>query len=159
MGAVGLSSLLYALGCVLTAWDRRALALELRRRAASGGIVICDRYPSVQPGAMDSARLVALSGGGLLSSVFGRLAALERHLYRQIPPPDVVVRLTVPVDVAIARNRERQKRHKEGDDYVLHRHLTGVVPQFPTARTFDVRSDEPREQTVGTVRRLIWSCL
>jgi thymidylate kinase len=152
-------SLLFALRSVLLAWDRRALAIQVRRKAAQGGIVICDRYPSVMVGAMDSARLKVpadTSGRGML---LGWLARLENRIYRQIPPPDVVIRLTVPVGVAIERNKERQKKGKEADAYVLRRHISGVVPVFPTTKTIEVDSNQPRSQTISTVRQIVWDLL
>lgn len=147
--------MLYALRSVMVAWDRRALAARLRRKAANGGIVVCDRYPSATVGAMDSARLEASKEKGIL----GYLARLENHIYRQIPPPDVVIRLTVPIEVAIERNRERQKKGKEGDAYVVRRHTSGTVPVFPTARTIELNSDQTQSQTIQRVREIVRSVL
>jgi thymidylate kinase len=156
---VGRVSLLYALRSVLLAWDRRVLAVKVRRRATQGGIVICDRYPSIMVSAMDSARLRIPADAGGWGKLLGYLARLENHIYRQIPPPDVVIRLTVPVEVAIERNKERQKKGKEADAYVLRRHTTGVVPVFPTARTIELDSHQPRSQTISSVRQIVWDML
>ncbi|HEY4689452.1 MAG TPA: hypothetical protein VIK33_09080 [Anaerolineae bacterium] len=152
-------SLLYGLRSVLVAWDRRALAMKLRRTATHGGIVICDRYPSATIGAMDSARLQVPADRSVRGRLLGSWARLENRLYRQIPPPDVVIRVTVPVDVAIERNRERQKNGKENDAYVLRRHMTSLVPEFLTARTFDLDSNQPIAQTVSSVRQIVWDVL
>ena len=151
-------SLLYSIRSVLVAWDRRALAVRLHREAANGTIAICDRYPSAVVGAMDSARLRISEGKGLRSRLLSYLARLEYSIYRQIPPPDVVVRLTVPVGVAIERNKERQKKD-ESDAYVLRRHTTSVVPSFPTARTIELDTDQPKSQTVSSVRQILWNVL
>ena len=155
----GRTSLLYALRSVLVAWDRRALAVKLRRKAANGVIVVCDRYPSAIVGAMDSARLRVVSDKGWRGKLLSGLARLENRLYRQIPPPDVVIRLTVPVEVALERNRERQKKGKEGDAYVLRRHTTGAAPVFPMATTIELNSDQPQSQTTRRVREIVWSTL
>jgi thymidylate kinase len=152
-------SLLYALRAVLLAWDRRALAVRVRRKAAQGGIVICDRYPSVMVGAMDSARLKVPAGTGRRSRLLGFLARLENRLYRQIPPPDAVIRLTVPVEVAITRNQERQKKGKEADAYVLRRHTIDTVPTFPVSRTIELDSNQPRAQTISAARQIVWESL
>ncbi len=152
-------SLLYALRSVLLAWDRRALAVKVRRKAAQGGIVICDRYPSAMIGAMDSARLRAPVDAGGRAKVLGFLARLENRLYRQIPPPDSVIRLTVPVEVAITRNQERQKKGKEADAYVLRRHTIDAVPTFPLSRTIELDSNQPRAQTIRTARQMVWESL
>jgi thymidylate kinase len=152
-------SLLYALRAVLLAWDRRALAVKVRRKAAQGGIVICDRYPSVVVGAMDSARLKVPVGAGWRNKLLGFLARIENHLYRLVPPPDTVIRLTVPVEVAIARNQERQKKGKEADAYVLRRHTIDTVPTFPMSRTIELDSNQPRAQTINAARQIVWESL
>jgi thymidylate kinase len=152
-------SLLYALRSVLIAWDRRALAVKLRRKAVDGRIVVCDRYPSATLGAMDSARLPVAPAGGKRRSLLNFLAKIENHLYRQIPAPDVVIRLSVPLDVAIERNRVRQKPGKETDAYVLRRHMSSPVPVFPSARTFELDSNQSRSQTVNSVRQILWDVL
>ena len=155
----GNMSLLYAIRSVLLAWDRRALAVKVRRKAAEGGIVICDRYPSVMVGAMDSARLKAPAAPGRRGMLLGHLAKLENRIYRQIPLPDAVIRLTVPVDVAIERNQARQKKGKETDAYVLRRHTSGVVPVFSSTKTIEVDSNQPRSQTIKAVRQIVWDLL
>jgi thymidylate kinase len=151
-------SLLYALRAVLLAWDRRALAAKLRRKVANGSLVICDRYPSAVVGAMDSARLKILSDSrDTRNKLLNRLARLENRIYRQVPPPDVVIRLTVPVEVAMARNQERQKR--EEVDYVLRRHMASTVPEFPLARTIQLDSNQLESQTVHSARQIVWDAL
>lgn len=155
----GTVSLLYALRAVLLAWDRRALAAKLRRAAADGTLVVCDRYPSATVGAMDSARLKTPGSGGIGKRLLGYLARLEGQIYRQIQPPDLVIRLTVPVEIAIERNRERIKKGKEADAYVLQRHTSGVVPAFPLARTIDLDSNQPRSRTISAARHIVWDAL
>lgn len=158
-------SLLYAVRSVLLAWDRRALARKLRRQAANGALVVCDRYPTAQVGAMDSARLPAVAndqqmrGSPRRERLVGRLARIEQWIYRHIPAPDLVIRLTVPVEVAIERNRERIKRGKESDAYVLHRHTSGVVPAYPSAITIELDVNQEREQTIAEARRIMWDAL
>ena len=152
-------SLLYGVRSVLVAWDRHALAARIRRRAVDGGIVICDRYPSACVGAMDSARLAVPAKGDRRRRVLRYLATLENHLYRKIPPPDTVIRLTVPVEVAIARNQERQKKGKENDAYVLRRHTVDAVPTFPASRTIELDSNQSRAQTIAAARQMVWESL
>lgn len=155
----GSASLLYSVRSVLVAWDRRALAAKLRRKATGGGIVVCDRYPSTCVGAMDSARLTVPASGAGGSRLLRGLARLERHLYRQIPPPDTVIRLVVPVEVAVARNQERQKKGKESDAYVVRRHTVDAVPTFPVSRTIELDSNQSRAQTIAAARQMVWESL
>lgn len=133
-------SMLFALRALMTAWERRSLARRLYRRAANGALVICDRYPSGTVGVMDGARLQVERTGSWWRD---RAAALEQRLYREIPPPQLVLELSVPLEVAIERNRTRVKDRKESDQYLIERHTRQAVPRFPDAATlrFDTARD------------------
>jgi thymidylate kinase len=150
-------SLLYAIRSVLLAWDRYQLALKIRRDAVNGKLVICDRYPSTVVGAMDSARLIVPESGGLKNNILRYLANLEHDIYKKIPPADIIIRLSVPVDVAMERNQNRQKH--EDEDYVLRRHTTSVVPSFPKAKTLELNSNQSLPETLSTIRHLLWQIL
>ena len=153
------ASLLHSLRSVMNAWDRRALAAKARRKAAHGSIVICDRYPSAMVGAMDSARLRTIPEDSLVGRLCAYLARLEHGIYRQIAPPDTVIRLSVPVDVAIERNKKRHKKGKETDVYVWRRHTNGVLPSFPTTRTIELNTDQPQGQTIRSAYQVVWDSL
>jgi thymidylate kinase len=153
-----LGSVLYALRAVMVAWDRRSLAVRMSRKVINGSIVICDRYPAAIAGAMDGPRLEASTGPGSSGRLVSYLRKVELNLYRQVSSPDVVIRLTVPVEVAITRNKERQWK-REPDDYVRRRHVSGVVPSFPTARSIELDSNQPLSETILSAREIVWDAL
>jgi O-antigen/teichoic acid export membrane protein/thymidylate kinase len=150
--------LLFGLRAVLLAWDRRRLARRLSRLAACGWIVVCDRYPSPTVGAADSARLGIAENEGR-SGWAAWLARLEYRLYREVPPPDVVVRLSAPVAIAVARNQERRKAGKESDDYIARRHKTFIAPPFAESRVFELPTTKSRAETIQHLRRALWETL
>ena len=81
---------------------RSRLAAEHRRR---GHVVLADRWPTDEVGAIDGPRLDPQAPGRLR-----RVAArVETALYRRVVPADLLVFLHVDVDTALARNRQRQK--------------------------------------------------
>ncbi|MEZ4683882.1 MAG: hypothetical protein R2932_57700 [Caldilineaceae bacterium] len=96
------------------AWDRYRLLRSVRRLADRGELVICDRYPSVTVGAVDSPRLKLWTGeertSPIVRALYNRIVQLEHALYRRMPDPDVVIRLTVSLEIAKQRNRNRGKR-------------------------------------------------
>lgn len=144
--------LLYRWRAVFLALERRALAMRLHRRAANGDIVICDRYPSAIVGAMDGARLDPADGG--------LLARWENRIYRQIPAPDLLIQLTLPVDVALERNRQRQADGKsESDAYLRHRHTNPLLPSFANTPQLELDTSRPRAETIDTARRILWRIL
>jgi thymidylate kinase len=156
----GLTSLIYGLRSLTLAWDRRQLLLKTRRLAASGEIVICDRYPSETIGAMDSPHLRKNPKGGIIAAVYNRLVRLEHRLYKQIPPPDIVLRLKVSIETAKRRNRERIKAGKETDTYVESRHRqSGEWHRSGTKYIYDINTEQPLAETILNVKKTIWRSL
>jgi thymidylate kinase len=157
----GLPALIYALRAVSLAWDRRQLLLRARRSAASGEIVISDRYPSEMIGAMDSPRLRGeLTKSGMMSVVINWLARLEQRIYKQIPPPDIVIRLKVSIETAKKRNRERIKAGNETDVYVESRHRQNREWYMSgTKWIYDIDTEQPLEETILSTKKTIWESL
>lgn len=155
------AALLYAIRAVAVAWDRRALLLKARRAAARGELVICDRYPSEMIGAMDSPRLLAdPNKKGLVPKLYNWLAAVEQRLYKQIPPPDVVVKLSVSIETAKQRNRDRIKAGKESDAYIESRHRQVRNWQRPgTKYIHDISTENSLPDTIRDAKKVIWASL
>ena len=156
----GPAALIYALRAVILAWERRQLLVRAGRAAANGEIVICDRYPSETVGAMDSPRLIARTEEQGAGTIYNRLARLEQRLYRQIPPPDIALRLHVSLETAQQRNRDRIKDGKESADYVAsrHRHAREWHKQ-ETRHVYDVDTEQPLAETIRQVKEAIWESL
>ncbi|WP_193993089.1 nucleoside/nucleotide kinase family protein [Leptolyngbya ectocarpi] len=150
-------SWLYALRAVLVAQDRYRLACKIRRQAVNGRLVICDRYPSTIIGAMDSPRLDLIEGTSWKIRVFNRLTRLEHRIYGQIPPPDLVVQLTVPLKIALQRNRDRQKFENEA--YVSQRHQQAIVPLYPHTLAISLDTGQSQFDTIQAAHRIVWGAL
>jgi thymidylate kinase len=146
---------------VSLAWDRKRILKKATRLAAQGEIIFCDRYPSVQVGAMDSPRLVVNPNpAGLFGKLYNWLARLEMNLYKQIPPPDIVLRLKVSAETAIKRNQLRQKSDKENDAYLEARHNIEHLWFRPcTHNIYEINTEKSLEETVLEVKKLIWESL
>lgn len=151
----------YAINAVTLAWDRRNLTIKARRWAAEGEIVVCDRYPSEIIGAMDSPRLrEQFTEGGTKAALYNWLARVEQRLYRQIPPPDIVLRLSVSIETAKQRNRERLKSTKEADDYLEARHRQSRVwHKSGTKYLYDIDTGRSLAETIINVKKTIWESL
>ncbi|MGP8307964.1 hypothetical protein [Vibrio sp. YIC-376] len=118
------SELLNALWNICIAWDRRQLLVSSHRAANNHMFIVCDRYPSYRSGAVDSARLTLhLDQKGFKAWLYNQLALIENRIYKQIPAPDIVFQLSVSLETAKQRNRERVKEDKEGDGYIESRRL------------------------------------
>jgi thymidylate kinase len=149
--------LIFAIRSALLAYDRRSLLSRAYSRAANGTIVLCDRYPSSQSGAPDGPQLSQLSTSTDRYSIRHRLAHSEARLYRQIPPPDVVIYLNAPLEVALRRNATRGK--KEPEDYVRRRHARSSNLEFEKAPVHKINTNQPFDKTVLEVKKAIWNAL
>jgi thymidylate kinase len=153
---ININSLIYAIRAVCLAWDRRTLLWKVRLASANGEIVVCDRYPTNATGMMDSPRLLEDSTQqGLLSSIYNGLARTERSLYRQIPPPDLVLRLKVSFETAKKRNAARDILDDEM--YLQSRHQQAKEWFMPGTRAIrDIDTDLSLEETIRAVKQAIW---
>jgi thymidylate kinase len=147
--------LLFGVRSVLLAYDRRALLAQAFAQAANGKIVLCDRYPSSSSGAPDSPQLARYP---ISQSPLRRwLARTEQQLYREIPRPDLVISLSVPVEVAVARNKTRGK--EEPEDYLRMRHAQSSSLEFENTSVCKIDTSQPLDQTVLAVKKAIWNAL
>lgn len=154
-----LNSLIFAIRAVCLAWDRRALLLKARRASAYGEIVVCDRYPTNATGMMDSPRLLEdPTQKGFVASIYNSLARIERTLYHQIPPPDIVLRLKVSLDTARKRNAAREI--VDDEIYLQNRHQQAIEWFMLGTRSIkNIDTDQPLAETLLAVKQAIWSSL
>lgn len=155
-------SLLYAVRAVALAWDRYQLLIKVRRWAANGEIVVCDRYPTDSIDAMDSPRLrVHSDRNGLKAMLYNRLARMENRLYVCMPPPDCVLRLSVSVETAKQRNRDRQAEvGMDAEDYLEARHREiQAWYKHGTKYTYDISTEQSLDDTILSVKTAIWDAL
>lgn len=153
-------SALYSIRAVALAWDRRQLLARSRRAAVNGEIVICDRYPSENPGAMDSPRLRERPGSGIRTAFHNRLVQLEWRFYKLIPPPDITIRLNVSIETAKQRNRAREKSDKHSNDFLEFRHRESHRWNRAGIRCIhEVDTDLPLPDTILNVKEIIWNAL
>lgn len=155
-------SLIYAVRAVALAWDRYQLLIKIRRWAANGDIIICDRYPTETLDAMDSPRLQEHSNGnGVKTRLYNRLARFENHIYKQMPPPDVVLALKVSIETAKQRNRNRKEEiGMDDEDYLEARHQqAGKWHKHGIKYTYDIDTEMSFEETILSVKKSIWEVL
>ncbi|MFN8454780.1 MAG: hypothetical protein U0401_08950 [Anaerolineae bacterium] len=149
--------LLFAIRSALLAYDRRSLLTQAFGQAANGRIVLCDRYPSLLNGAPDSPQLSPLLMSPNCHSIRRLLAQVEARWYREIPPPDLVIYLSAPLEVTVSRNASRGK--KEPEDYVRWRHARSSNLEFGKTPVYRINTDQPFDQTVLEIKKAIWNAL
>jgi hypothetical protein len=83
---------------------------------------------------------------------------MERNIYRQIPPPDIVLRLRVSLN--IARQRNATRKLADDDVYLQARHSQAKEWSIPGTRSLhDIDTDRPLDETLLAVKNAIWSSL
>lgn len=149
--------LIFALRAALLAYDRYTLLTRAFAHAANGNIVLCDRYPSLTNGAADSPQLGQFPVSRDRYPLRYILARVEERLYRQIPPADLVISLTVPVEVAVRRNKNRGK--EEPEEYLRNRHANSANLNYENTVIHMINTDQPLDNTILEVKKAIWKVL
>lgn len=148
--------LIYSVRSVMLAHDREKLLKKTHEMASRGGIVICDRYPSYEIGAMDSFKgRIEKLGNGLTRF----LASTSYKIYRRIPPPDIVINLYVPLHIAVERNVSRREDEFDSEDYLKRRHRSTIKQKYTTSRVYVMNTERDIAETLLRVKRAIWECL
>src|SRR5512132_790211 len=127
--------------------------------SARGAVIVFDRYPSVEPGNIDSPQLAARLHDTAPNSILGYLVTLEKRVYQNMPAADPILRLTVPVDVAVMRNENRVKAGKESESYIRMRHQDADRCLYRAAKEMKIDTSGSLEQTLKEARTAIWNHL
>ena len=150
---------IFVVRSLMIAYERRALVRRMERKRARGAIVIFDRYPSVEPSNIDSPQLAARIHDANPNSILGYLVDLEKRAYRNMPAADLILRLTVPVDVAVMRNDNRVKAGKESESYIRMRHQDADRCLYRAPKEMKIDTSRPLDQTLREARTTIWNHL
>ena len=136
------------------AYERYKLAHIAYELASRGAIVICDRYPTLSPGKMDSPRID--SGGSRLVEI---MSQYERQFYQRLPKANGLIFLDVSIEEAIKRNRSRIKKDKETDNEIKFRHKENQELIYSANKVFFVDADRDYDSVLNGVKSIAWECL
>lgn len=143
----------------LWAWsiyrEKRSRLRRARRARGQGRIVICDRYPQSQ--------VMGFTDGPLLSDwvehrhwIPRTLARREAAVYRKAAnyPPDLVLRLVAPTEVAWQRKPERSLA-------ALERRVQAIrALRFPPrTRIVEIDAAQPLDRVILAVKAAVWEAL
>jgi thymidylate kinase len=147
-------SFLYLVRSALVAYDQYRELKRGYRLAKSGWIVISDRWPSAVLGGMDGPRVSPEMVDGVFKKI---LAKFEISCYQAIPLPDAVLRLEVPLEIAVARNAARSK--KEPETSVRKRHALMEKWKLPGATIYRIVNDQALSIMEPQVKELFWKII
>jgi thymidylate kinase len=147
------SGIIYAIRSVLLAYDRKAESLHAHSLSSKGYLVICDRYPGLLAGKMDSPRIPLDIDRG---RVYQYCYRVEQYLYHTIRPANMLFHLQAPVEVAIERNNAREKAGKETEKELRERFLINSDATFISDNYRYVDATAPLQNVFSEVTNGIW---
>ncbi|MBK9055282.1 MAG: hypothetical protein IPL78_31605 [Chloroflexi bacterium] len=145
-----------ALRYLAEARDRHQRYLAGSGAAATGVIVVYDRYPlnkvRLFDHAMDGSRIPSLQNGH--NNVWtGKLAQMEEGFYQQIQRPDYLFVLQVTPEVAL-------KRKPEHNPHLLNAKSQALASLATNGATIiEIQTDRPMEQVLLEVKTALWQRL
>ena len=74
-------------------------------------------------------------------------------------PPDIALKLTLPLELAIARNAARVKGGKEDDAYIRRRHQQAETNSHDTATQREIDTSGSLAATILEAKRMVWKNL
>ncbi|MCP4118775.1 MAG: hypothetical protein GY737_25945 [Desulfobacteraceae bacterium] len=147
---------LFALRYTVLAFERYCLIVKVYRLKLKGYIVICDRFPSLDVGKMDSPRIGFNRNDNKIIRLIGKI---EGEMYKRIPKPDIVFNLQVPIEIALERNRERIKSGKETDTELRCRYAENSNLTYDAHEFYEVDTTCSLSSVIKVLLTEIWKKL
>jgi len=148
-------SLLFILRQVILSYDRYKLATKYFDKVSKGEIVICDRYKSEDYFVMDSKRL----DPNVYNGIKKKLSLLENYFYNNMPTPNILFYLKVPVEVAVKRNEERIKEGKESAEFIRIRHSQNKDLTYKADFVYEIDTNREYKEVISEIKTKLWEVL
>jgi thymidylate kinase len=105
---------------------------------------------------IDGPRIDPTTKRGVGGCLWRWLSRVETHYYGTVLRPDITLRLAVPVEVALRRNRQRVKADKESDEYLVQRHLTFGAGCSAFDSAIEVETGGPKQDVMLRLKQDLW---
>jgi thymidylate kinase len=135
---------------LLDAIDRYHTMKRCTKLALNGWMIITDRYPNWEHGAIDGPRIRPTN------KITRILSRWESHIYGKIARPDYVFKADIPLDIALQRNIERDKAN-EPEDFIRARHEGAKKLRIVSDTQFIIDTTDPLESCLNKIKRILWT--
>ena len=152
-------STLFIISKLLVAVDRQRLLARSMRTMASGTILISDRCHVTNATGMDSSAFDDLAITLARSRLQRWLMERERAIYRCLPRPRLVLKLSVPLETALKRDLERSKRGGPRPSAVQRRWARESGSEFAKSTVCPINTDGDIEETLRAVAARVWQSI
>ena len=87
------------------------------------------------------------------------MGRIERNMYNLMSIPDLLFKLKVPIEVALYRNRHREKRDKETEDQLRERYRNNSDLRYSAVTIEHVDTSRDLSYTLKEIKKTIWANL
>lgn len=152
-------STLFLITKLLIAFDRQRLLTRSMRAMSSGTILISDRCHVTNATGMDSSAFSDLDVTCTRSPLQRWLMERERLIYRCLPRPRLILKLSVPLETALKRDLERCKPGGPNPSAIQRRWSVESASEFTGSTVCLIDTDGDIEDTLRMVTARVWQSL
>ncbi|MDD0852512.1 hypothetical protein HBN50_05350 [Halobacteriovorax sp. GB3] len=135
--------------CMSDAIDRYFLTKKLMKYKNKGFIVLTDRFPNKEVGMIDGPRIDAKAGLGKF------LGKVESHFYNKIGTPNLIIKVSAPLDETLVRNSKRD--NPEPEEFVRSRYELFQKIQFPQdVKILEVDTTNTVDDCMIKIKETFW---
>jgi thymidylate kinase len=149
-------STLFLISKLLVAVDRQKLLARSMRAVASGTILISDRSHVTNGTGMDGSAFDDRAIASARSPFQRWLMQREREIYRCLPRPRLVLKLSVPLETALKRDLARNKPGGPDPAAVQRRWALESGSEFAKSIVHPISTDGSVEETLRLVAARVW---
>jgi len=147
------STMISALRYVILSYERFKLLKKAEKWRLKDYVVICDRFPSLQIGKMDSPRV---QFDPEKKSIINILSKIEQRYYAMIPMPDMIFNLVITFDEAVKRNEKRVKKGKESFDELKWRYKINKLLTYKAGHFEMIDATFSLEAVILKLKNKVW---
>lgn len=144
---------------LLVGYDRQRLLKRITREVSSGTIVISDRCPVTNATGMDGSAFDDLALTRARSPLQRWLMERERAIYRCLPRPRLVVKLSVPIETALKRDLARSKPEGPLPNAIKRRWALESESEFARSTVCEFDTDGELDDTFRAVAARVWEAV
>lgn len=150
-------SILYLIRSIMVAYDQKQLINAARQQADLGKIIVSDRFPSSNLGGMDGPRVdpTFFKTGNPIKRF---LAKIEKRIYNNISKPDLVFKLSIPLELTLKRFTEREdEMEDEPEKQIQCRQAVMDKWKLPGVTVHEIDNSAPLDEVQRKIKNIIWN--
>jgi thymidylate kinase len=152
-------STMFLISRLLVAFDRRRLMTRSMRMVSEGTIVISDRCPVTNGTGLDGSAFDDLAVARARSPLQRWLMEHERAIYRCLPRPRLIFKLSVPLETALKRDLARSKPGGPKPTAIQRRWNLENGSEYATSTVWPIDTDGDIEDTLRAITARVWQSI